>query len=99
MEGRFNFTSMENDRKDEDDNDSFIAIEKQAMREDVESEIGNSENSFMQEHQSEIEQLKTNLNEAIEEKNNAVSQLDSKDNEIKKLNEVIQNLKFELQSY
>ena len=93
MEERFNFTGIE------DDNDSFIAIEKQAMREDVESEIGNSENSFMQEHQSEIEQLKTNLNEAIEEKNNAVSQRDSKDNEIQKLNEVIKNLKFELQSY
>ena len=66
MEERFNFTGMENDRKDEDDNDSFIAIEKQAMREDVESEIGNSENSIIQELQSEIEQLKKNLNEAIE---------------------------------
>ena len=49
-------------------NDSFIANEKQAMREDVESEFENGADSNGQELQNEIDQLKIDLNEAKKEK-------------------------------
>lgn len=75
------------------DNDSFIAIEEQAMREEVENEQEINPN---QELQNEIDQLKTSLDEALEEKNDALQQIASKDAEIEKLNGIIQNLQIEL---
>lgn len=80
------------------DNDSFIANEKQAMREDVESEFENGADSNGQELQNEIDQLKIDLDEAIEAKSDALSQLALKDKEIEKLNDIVRDLKSELQN-
>ncbi|KAK8866829.1 hypothetical protein M9Y10_009797 [Tritrichomonas musculus] len=78
------------------DNDSFIAIEEQAMREDAEKDDEYNYELKMQELQDEIAQLKINLNEMLEEKNAALTELNLQKSKIEELNDTVQNLQNEL---